>query len=66
MAFVMQLVKRLMIVIARPARLLECLVSGLWERLVGIGEVGVRLWRNILLSAKRVAPTAISAAEVLI
>lgn len=31
MAFVMQLVKKLMIVIARPARLLECLVSELWE-----------------------------------
>lgn len=30
-AFVVQLVKKLMIVIARPARLLECLVSGLWK-----------------------------------
>jgi len=41
-AFVMQLVKKLMIVIARPARLLECLVSGLWEGwgLVVAGGVG--------------------------
>lgn len=36
MAFVMQLVKKLMIVIARPARLLECLVSGLWEGWWGV------------------------------
>ena len=33
----MQLVKKLMIVIARPARLLECLVSGLWGRVAGRG-----------------------------
>lgn len=41
MAFVMQLVKKLMIVIARPARLLECLVSGLsggWGGWVAGGE----------------------------
>lgn len=40
-AFVMQLVKKLMIVIARPARLLECLVSGLsggWGGWVAGGE----------------------------
>ena len=40
MAFVMQLVKKLMIVIARPARLLECLVSGLWEGWRGGGGGG--------------------------
>lgn len=47
-AFVMQLVKKLMIVIARPARLLECLVSGLAGRL---GGGGARRG-GILLTAK--------------
>lgn len=70
MAFVMQLVKKLMIVIARPARLLECLVSGLWEvagmERGGLGEVEVEaIEKVILLTAKLAAPTAISTAEVL-
>lgn len=52
-AFVMQLVKKLMIVIARPARLLECLVSGLPRRLRGGGAcrggipLTAKLWSSL-------------------
>lgn len=64
-AFVMQLVKKLMIVIARPARLLECLVVGSGK--VGVGGGGWRrewgLQRKYSANSRMGAPTAISAAE---
>lgn len=69
MAFVMQLVKKLMIVIARPARLLECLVSGLWEGWGGGWWLEGREWglqRKYSANSRMGAPTAISAADVLI
>lgn len=45
-AFVTQLVKKLLIIISRPARLLECLVRGCWR---AVGD-GVALGGHIKLS----------------